>query len=76
MAHKLPRENAPQQQLSLGVSQNAVSTLCAGSWMLRDVLEVKGSCTLITAHKSLPGDSWGECWLQGEEKKYKSWMLN
>lgn len=50
--------------LSLGISQNTVSTFCSGSSMLRDVLEVKGSCTLITTHKSLLGGSQGECWLQ------------
>lgn len=50
--------------LSLGISQNTVSTFCPGSLMLRDVLEVKGSCTLITTHKSLPRDSRCECWLQ------------
>lgn len=50
--------------LSLGISQNTVSTFYPGSSMLRDVLEVKGSRTLITTHKSFLGDLQGECWLQ------------
>jgi len=65
MAHELARERAPEQQLSAWASAKTQSALlCAGSWMLRDVLEVEGSRALITTHKSLPGDSQGECWLQ------------